>query len=512
MRSKRRVADDEFDRAASLQAAGDLQGASDICTEILRRDPSHAGSHYLLGLIAHALGAGEAAIELLGQAHALDRGQATYVYALGIALLAAGREEIARLCFQNAVILEPGFAAAHNNLGVVLAERAPTPAMESFRRAISIDADMVDAHYNLAKALRKAGRLDESIAHYRIAVTLQPGLAAAHNNLGIALAQQNRIDDAIAAYRAALVADPDCADAHYNLGTALLTVGDFAAGFTEYEWRWRTPQLRDQMRAVAAPLWRGEAGDGRTLLIHAEQGLGDSLQFCRLVPMAAARGWRVVLQMQAPLVRLLSGLADEVIDLAAPAPLCAAHVPLLSLPHRLGLTPQSVPGTPYLYADGAMWAAALPPGLHVGLVWAGNPRREAPDFAAVDARRSIDPALLAPLADIAGVALVSLQKTGPAAPFGLFDVMERMADFADTAALVAALDLVITVDTAVAHLAGALGRPVWLLNRFDTCWRWGLNRRDNLWYPHMTIYRQPVPGDWAAVIGEVVADLAALVT
>jgi Flp pilus assembly protein TadD len=501
------VSDEEFDQVLVAHEAGDAQGAASSCLSRLAREPAHAGCHYVLGLIAHGLGQSEAAIQLLGQAHALDRGDATYLYALGVVLLEAGREETARQCFQNAVILSPRFAAALNNLGVTLAAADPPAAIASFRRAIALDPGAADPHFNLAKALRGLGQLEPAIAHYRLAIALQPDLAAAHNNLGIALAQSNRLDEAIASYRAALEIAPGLADAHYNLGTALLTKGDFAAGFAAYEWRWRTAQLQGQARAIDAPGWDGAAGQGGTLLVHAEQGLGDTLQFCRLVPLAAARGWRVVLQVQAPLVRLLHGLADEVIPLAAPSPACAAHAPLLSLPHLLGLTPEAIPPPPYLVADPGRWLAALPTGRRVGLAWAGNPRRDVPAFAAVDARRSIDPALLAPLIAIPGITFVSLQKSGPPAPFPLIDVMDQMQDFADTAALVAALDLVITVDTAVAHLAGALGRPVWLLNRFDTCWRWGLHRRDSPWYPSLSIYRQPTQGAWAPVIAEVAVGL-----
>jgi tetratricopeptide (TPR) repeat protein len=497
--------DAAFEPALSAWESGDLQAAADHCLVRLAQAPAHAGSHYILGLVAHRLGQRAAAIELLGQAHALDRAEATYLYALGVVLLEDGREDTARQCFENAVILAPDFASAHNNLGVTLAGTDPEAAIACFRRAIARDAGLADPHYNLAKALRGLGRLDEAIDHYRAALALQPGLAAAHNNLGIALQQQNRLDEAIAAYRAALEIAPALADAHYNLGTALLTAGDFAAGFAAYEWRWHTPQLRDQRRPALAPAWDGAAGTGGTLLIQAEQGLGDTLQFCRLVPRAAARGWRVVLQVQPPLVRLLQGLADQVMSLADPAPPCDAQLPLLSLPHRLGLTPETIPAAPYLTAPPSDWAHKLPPGRRVGLAWAGNPRRDNAIFAAVDARRSIDPALLAPLASLPGIVLVSLQKSGPPAPFPVIDPMPHMHDLADTAALIAALDLVITVDTAIAHLAGALGRPVWLLNRFDTCWRWGLNRTDSPWYPTLTIHRQSTAGAWPPVIATVVA-------
>jgi hypothetical protein len=252
------------------------------------------------------------------------------------------------------------------------------------------------------------------------------------------------------------------------------------------------------------------------LLLHAEQGLGDTLQFCRYAPLAAARA-RVVLEVQAPLARLLSSLpgVSQVIARGEALPAFDAQAPLLSLPRAFGTTIETVPArVPYLAADpdqAAAWGRRLAalPGLKVGLCWAGEPRAGFPELAAIDARRSISLAALAPLAKVAGVSFVSLQKGAPAAqaadpppPMALFDYTAELADFADTAALVENLDLVISVDTSVAHLAGAMARPVWLLNRFDTCWRWLLDRQDSPWYPTLRLFRQTTPGDWTSVIAD----------
>jgi hypothetical protein len=299
---------------------------------------------------------------------------------------------------------------------------------------------------------------------------------------------------------------------------ALLAAGDLTAGWREYEWRWKTAQLRSGYRDFGKPLWQGEAGAGRTLLIWAEQGFGDTLQFCRFAPLAAARGWRVVMVVQKALVRLLGSLpgVDQVLPSGAVMPPIDSQCPMLSLPLALGITLDTIPCAPsYLSADPshvAAWKARLPPlcgeRLRVGLVWAGNPGRS-PVLSAVDRRRSMPPELLASLLGIDGVAFFSLQKGSHALSGrpGLIDVMAEMTDFADTAALVANLDLVISVDTAVAHLASAVGTQVWMLDRFDPCWRWLTGRRDSPWYPGLRIYRQPEHGAWSAVVSAVAADL-----
>jgi hypothetical protein len=296
---------------------------------------------------------------------------------------------------------------------------------------------------------------------------------------------------------------------------ALLAQVDWPAGWQEYDWRWKTPDLSKAWRGFPQKQWLGEPAEGRTLLIHAEQGFGDTLQFCRYTPLAAARGLRVILEVPGPLVRLLRCLpgVDRVVERGEALPDFDLHCPMLSLPLAFGTTLSSLPGAvPYLHADPeltAAWRARLAAvdiqGPRVGLVWAGNPGKVA------DARRSLPADRLAPLF-VDGAHFVSLQKNGPATPadLPLTNFMGEVADFADTAALVANLDLVISVDTAVAHLAGALGKLVWVLDRFDPCWRWLAGRRDSPWYPTLRLYRQPTPGDWAPVLAEVLRDLRAV--
>jgi hypothetical protein len=330
-------------------------------------------------------------------------------------------------------------------------------------------------------------------------------------NLAGLLKDLGRLDAAESLYRNILRRHPDDAAAHFNLGVALLTAGHFAEGWREWEWRFRAEPATQ--RRFEQPRWQGEALEGRTLLVYAEQGIGDMLQFCRFVP-SVARVGRMVLEVHRPLVRLLEQLPGvaQVVALGDPLPQFDRQCPALSLPDILGMADaRDIPSVmPYLHADASQmerWARRVGGlrGRRVGLVWAGNPER-----MRMDRRRSVAPDRLAGLRDVPGIALVSLQK-GPASAalagsdLGavVHDWTGELEDFADTAALIAALDLVIGVDTAVVHLAGAMGKPVWLLNRFDTCWRWQRDRDDSPWYPTLRQFRQPEPGNWDSVIARV---------
>ena len=423
----------------------------------------------------------------MGRKARRDGGHHRAQYNRGLRLAGQDKLEAAAACYRRAVGLQPDFAEAHNNLGIVL------------------------------RGLR---RLDDAVASYQAGLRARPDSAIIHYNLGITLKELRRLPEASASFRSAIELTPDFAEAHCNLGHALLLQGDMAAGWREHEWRYLTPDLRDARRTFTQPQWSGVPMPGATLLVHAEQGFGDTLQFCRYVPLAAARGLRVILEIPGPLTRLLSRLPGvaAIVPSGAPLPAFDVQCPMMSLPFALGSALAGVPAAPsYLRPDpahAAAWAVRLGTrrGLRVGLVWAGNPRRHSAALAEVDARRSLASELLAPLFATTNVQFFSLQKDGPPLPAGLtaIDVMDEMADFADTAALISNLDLVISVDTAVAHLAAAIGRPVWLLDRFDHCWRWLAGRRDTPWYPSMRLYRQPQPGDWGSVLAEVARDLRGL--
>jgi len=444
------------------------------------------------------------------------------VFADGLRHHQAGRLDEAVACYRRVLALRADLPEVHFNLGVALARQGqPDDAAACYRRALELKPDYVAAWSNLGNVLRAQGRLDEAVACYRRVLDHAPNVPHIHYNLGNALKAQGQLDEAVACYRTAIALDPDSVEAHTNLSLALLARGDLAAGWQEYEWRWNGPLIKDR-RDFAQPQWRGEAAEGRTLLIHAEQGFGDTLQFCRFAPLAAARGLRVIMEMQPPLLRLLRGLegVDRVVGRGEPLPPFDLHCPMLSLPLALGTTIATIPAAAsYLRADEtqvAAWRARLAAmtgqGPRIGLVWAGKSYSYLPPMAAVDRRRSLAPERLAPLLGLPGLRFFSLQSGGQAPPVGfpLTDVMTEMTDFADTAALIANLDLVVSVDTSVAHLAAALGKPVWVLNRFDSCWRWFADRRDSPWYPTLRLYRQPRPGDWDAVIAAVVRDLRRL--
>jgi len=462
------------------------------------------------------------AVAALRVAIDLDPANPRAHFNLGEAIGKQGRLPEAADCYRAAIDLRPDIPEAYNSLGFALSQMGrPEEAATILRKAIALRPEYAQAHNNLGFVLAKQQLLDQAASCYRTAIALCPGLSVAWNNLGTVLDELGQLNRAMECYHKAIAAEPEFAEAHANLGMAMLATSNAARGWDEYEWRWQTPEGKRNAPAHQAPRWDGTQAPGRTLLVHAEQGLGDSIQFCRYATLAAAKGLRVVIEAPAPLVRLLRTLdgVAQVVTKGETLPVFDLQIPMLSLPAVLRTTIPAEPG--FIRAEpaqAATWRKVLRAmgrtGPRVGVAWAGNPHPGAPDSAAVDRRRSLPLARLAPLLAVPGVHFVSVQKQGPAPSpeLGLTDVMHQMADFADTAALIANLDLVISVDTAVAHLAAALGKPVWLLNRFDACWRWGREGADSAWYPSLTQYRQPVAGDWDSVLATVACDLRALVT
>jgi tetratricopeptide (TPR) repeat protein len=389
-------------------------------------------------------------------------------------------------------------------------------ALSDCDHALALNPRLAAAHACRANVLRRLGRLEDALSACDAALALTPSDAALHANRAIALAELKRPADALNACVASLTLDPGHAPAHFTRASVLLKSGDYAEGWRELEWRKRLPAKAGQ-RDFAQPEWRGETElTGRTIFLHWEQGFGDTIQFLRYVPLVARLAGKIVLSVQAPLQRLAARL-DPAIQVLAEASVPGSfdcHCPLMSLPLALGIPIPS--DTPYLHADptaASHWRQRLAalPGTKIGLVWAGarNPGLET-EF--MFQRRSLALAALAPLANMQDVSFISLQK-GPQAeqartpPTGmtLHDWTDELSDFDDTAALISGLDLVISVDTAVAHLAGALGKPVWLLNRYDTDWRWMEDRTDSPWYPTMRIFRQPANQDWNTPITEIAA-------
>ena len=482
--------------------------------------PDNPEAHANLGNFLQGLGQHEQAAGSYRMALQIKPDYVEAYFNLGVALQELDRLAEAEICYRQALQIKPDYAEAHSNLGNTLKELGRLNEAElCFRQALLINPESAELHNNLGVILKDLGRLHEAGDSFRQALRIQPDFAGAHNNLGVTFKESGHLHEAEECYRRALQIQPDYAEAHTNLAITLLARGDLTAGWEENEWRWATPQMRSGRRDFAQPLWRGERAEGLTLLIHAEQGYGDTLQFCRYASIAAARGLRVILEVPMPLVKLLRSLTgvERVVGSGEELPAFDLHCPMLSMPWALKTSLSTIPcAASYLQADKERvyaWRtrlAALPnSGRRIGLVWAGNSHTHWPQAAIIDRQRSLPPERLAPLFELSGFHFFSLQKGGAAVPenFPLTDFMDEMEDFADTAALIANLDLVIAVDTAVAHLAAALGKPVWVLNRFDACWRWLRERQDSPWYPSVQLFGQPQPGDWQTVIRKVAEEL-----
>ena len=506
----------------ALKDKGRLEEAVEAGRRALAIRPDYAEAHYNLGNALMEKGDLDEAIAAFRQTIALTPGFSGAHNNLGVALKDKGQLDEAIAAYRQALVLTPGFADAHNNLGVAFKDNGQLDeAIAAFRQAIALNPDFADAHFNLGNALRDKGLLDEAIAAYPKAIALTPDFADAHNNLGIVLKDSGRMDEAIATYRQAIGLTPDLADAHFNLALLLLQLGDFRPGWEEYEWRWKTKPFLPARRDFPQPQWDGSPLDGRTILLHAEQGFGDALQFIRFAPLVKQRGGRVIVECQESLRRVLPSMGQDlqVVAKGQPLPAFDVHCPLLSLPHRFATEMTTIPkDIPYLHADAdaiETWQQRWAPYSHalkVGIVWAGSPTHKN------DRNRSVKLATLTPLAEVRGVRFISIQKgeaateaKSPPQGMELLDAGQELKDFADTAALVATLDLVIAVDTSVAHLAGALGKPVWVLLPFSADWRWLFDRSDSPWYPTMRLFRQRRAGEWDPVVAEVREQLQALV-
>ena len=454
------------------------------------------------GLDARARGRVDWALTLLRRAAEAEPERADILCDLGNALKAVGRHAEAVACHEAVVALAPDAAPAHANLGAALnAAGDHEAAIACYRRALARWPQHAELHFNLGGALAAARRFADAAASYRAALDFQPDHARARVSLGAVLRDQGKLDEAIAALRVAVTRAPADADAHWNLALALLMAGD-DAGWAEYEWRRRIPDFA--MPRLPMPAWDGSPLAGRRLVVHAEQGLGDTLQFARYVPLIDGD---VILACQRPLAAFLgTALAPlRVIPLGEKIR-CDVQAPLLSLPHLLKC---AAPTGPYLRPDPvrvAQWRERLGTGgLRIGVAWQGNPAYQA------DWRRSAPLAAFAPLAALPGVRLISLQKDADVAaafPLSVFPDLDREAAFADSAAIIASLDAVVATDSAIAHLAGALGARTCLALADVPDWRWGIAGDVTPWYGAMRLYRQPSPDDWGAVFAAIAASFS----
>ena len=484
--------------------------------------PDHADARNNLGNALVELGRPAEAVPHYRAARAMRPRHAPTEYNLGNALLAAGQPAAAEPHFRAALELDPHHAGALNNLGNALrALGRADEAAASYRAVLALKPEFAGTHNNLGSALLALHRPTEAAACFVEALRLDPDYAEACNNLGGALLALDQPEQAIPLFRRALALDPAQVQARFGESLALLALGRFREGWEAYESRWLDPRFREGMRSYDTPAWRNLPGtemSGRTILLHAEQGLGDTIQFVRYAPMLRRLGARVLLEAQAPLLPLLRGLAERVLPDGAEPPPHDAHCPLLSLPLAFRTELKTIPASiPYLFADlslRAAWAKLLGPRerFRVGIAFSGSP--DHPE----DALRSIPAAQMLAALALPGVELHVVQKDIRDADAAALrehpDVpvhADRLTDFAETAALVSLLDLVVSVDTSVVHLAGAMGLPVWLLLQHSADFRWLRGRDDSPWYPSARLFRQAEAG-WDGVltaVAEALKDKAA---
>ena len=536
--------------AQLLEAPEEAKEAIELCKRVIELAPDREAVYLHLAFLLKSRDEIPAALELYRRAIALFPDSSNSHFSLGKTLYEAGRPEECLPCYERVLELKPEDAEAHNCLGRVLHERGDLGlARQSYLRAVTLNPEFAEALSNLGALQMDAGEYKTGEAVLRRAIALKPDLWNAHCNLGSILARQGDALGAIAAFRTGLMANPrdvpalcslgftldalgdevgaaSCfrlaleaqpgsSLARFNLSSHLLLDGNFADGWREYEQRWLVRQFAGKREPFAVPQWRGEPIRGARIYVYAEQGLGDTLQFVRYGPMLAELGAEVVLEVQPPLVALLQSLhpAVRVIVKGERPQEVDWHSPLLSLPGAFGTDLSNIPApVPYLQADASKcmaWSRRLATdGLRVGVVWTGNPEHTR------DRLRSIAFSHFRQLTRVEGITFYALQKGLTIAQHEelalageVVDLGAELQDFTDTAAIVASLDLVITVDTSVAHLAGALGKPVWILLPYAPDWRWLRERGDSPWYPTARLFRQTVAGQWSSVIEKVKREL-----
>ncbi|MFN3658354.1 MAG: tetratricopeptide repeat protein [Pseudolabrys sp.] len=480
--------------------------------------PDYAEALCNRGVVLHELTRDEEAVASFDRALALWPDLAEGHSNRGNALHKLKRYDEALASYDRALALRPDYTEALSNRGNVLNDlKRYDAALASYDRALALRPDYAEALTNRGGTLHALKRFDEALADHDRALALSPDYADALCNRGATLSELMRHDEALASYDRALALQPDMPAAHWNEATLRLLTGDYARGWQEYEWRWTREAMAHARRDFAQPRWRGEDVAGRTVLLHSEQGFGDAIQFCRYASLLAERGARVIVEVERPLQRLVATLPGpvQVVAKGEPLPAFDLHCPMMSLPLAFGTTVEKVPAQlSYLQAPSEMtaaWAARLGPKERprIGLTWSGNPAHQR------DQDRSIALRALLPLIET-DAAFVSLQKDVRPADAAvlaqrgdILQVGEALGDFADTAALIAALDLVISVDTSIVHLAGALGKPVWVLVQYVPDWRWLVGRDDNPWYPTARLFRQDASRTWDGAIARLHAALIA---
>ena len=544
-----------YNQGSALLSLGRASEAISSFENALKINASYFEAHVSRAIALRALNRFDGAIESYKRALELRPGDATALNGMGNVLRIVGRLNAALTCYEGALIARPDYAKAHHNRGSVLASldrvgealasfmrailhepkyvdayisRAhllfhcgdAAGAVADFSMAIELGADTAEIYYGRGLAFYEMSLIEDAEGDFRRAVSLQPDFAAAYNNLGVVQKELQRLDQAMKSYDLSISLDPINPSPAFNKALCQLLAGNYVEGWAGYEKRLELPTANPSNSALPGIRWSGaQCLENKTILLYAEQGLGDTIQFCRYIPMVTALGAKIILQVQWPLRRLLSTLAGVVYALGPDdiPPPCDFHCPIMSLPLAFRTHPAMMPRkVKYLDVDSKtreFWRFRLQTlnGLKVGLIWAAGTRPALDRGAKVlNERRSIPLGVLAPILSLPGVSFISLQKGIPSQEafflrehFEIYDHMALASDLLDTAGIIDNLDLVISVDTSVAHLAGALGKAVWLLNRFDTDWRWSLHTEDSVWYPSMRQFRQPNAGEWLPVVLQV---------
>jgi tetratricopeptide (TPR) repeat protein len=511
-----KAAPDYFDALhllGSLKAqAGQMGEALRLITAALKINPRATDALINLANVMHALKRDADALDCLDKALAIKPGDPQALQNRGAALLTLNRPQDALANFEQILQREPRNGEALLNHGVAKAALGQhAEALSDFNAALAAMPGHPTVLYNRGSALSELGRYADAVADFDRALAALPAHARAWNNRGRALQQLNRHAEAVQGFDKAINLQKNDADAQSNRALSLLTLGDFEEGFKQYEWRWKRSGMTDTRRGYNRPLWLGEFPLGRkTILLHAEQGLGDTVQFARYAPLLAGAGATVVLEVQPELKALLSQI-DGVASCHArgePLPPYDVHCPLGSLPLIFKTEATNIPADiPYVQADATRvekWRPKLRAmsGKRVALAWAGQANH------ANDRNRSVDLKLLAPLLALDGISFVSIQRdlrgddAATLTSVNVTHVGGDLTDMADTAAVMTLVDLVIAVDTSVVHLAGAMGRPAWVMLPFAPDWRWGLTAERTAWYPQTRLFRQPALGDWPSVIAQ----------
>lgn len=501
-----------MEQAVEHYRCGRVQAAEPLVRDVLSRRKSWCPALNLLSIICLQSQRMDEGLALIDKSLKVDARQPEVHHNRGLALHQLGRYEQALASFDRAIAQRAHYAEAHCNRAITLAELGRfAPAVADYDKAISLKPDYATAFYNRAIALERLQRYHDSLDSYDRAIALEPRLAQAHCNRGGILETLGQLDAAMDSYDRAIALDPALADAQYNKSLLELQSGDFAHGWRRYEWRWQSA-LKSASRTFSQPLWLNDVSiEGRRLLVHAEQGYGDTLQFCRYIPLVHALGARLILQTPAPLVPLLQCLSGycDIVPEGAGLPDFDFHCPLMSLPLAFGTTLDTIPRTvPYLRVDEARraeWRNRLgtPTKRRVGIAWAGS------RFHRRDHFRSMALALLGPLltVDVEWHCVQKEIRPDDLASLGEHGRVrlhqDHLHDFSDAAALVDALDLVISVDSAPVHLAGALGKPIWILLSQPSDFRWLRERDDSPWYPTARLFRQRESGDWSTVVAAV---------